>query len=746
VVGLAKPAGEPALAAAGINQTINYQGRLLTASGAVVPDGTYNMRFKIYQDGDGLSANDSTGSPSGSLKWTETHTNNGGTAITVKNGYFSVNLGAVTAFGTSVDWNQDMLWLSTDITTNGTDTAAPGSLTWNGEMLPMKRLASAVYALNSLSCSTCLLQAPSSTVQNTITPTVNSVVGLTVNATSGTATQAAIINQAQAADAADITVSNGSGTAGAGLSVTKSGAGTLTAGLAVTRSAGTLSYGLTIGGTIATADIQLQNSETIDNATNGTVNIASNSGAVTLNLTGTAATIQNSAGNLTLDSASNTLGIAASDTTLQRTTSGNFTVDLNDAGTTKLLVTNSGAGAGVVSAKTGFEINGASASAGHYLRGDGTNYVDSTIQGADIPTCTSGCNYISNGTTQQTANYNIIASAVGNIGAKIQSATSGTAAVLVAAANTSSTGDIFQLQDASGSNVQRVDTSGNEENLGYFDNAYGGIGAFGNLLINSEALEQSGASPAWTRSNLTSVTADDATNLAPDGQASAEKIISSGSGTHSLAQTCTTGCTTNSATYTFSMWVKADSANNPTNVSMRVDWNNGGAQTGTAATFAANGTWQRVSVTQAVSASGMVSVTPTFLISSNSVTVYGWGAQLIVSSKPNVYVRTVTAPVAASSGVVSNGGLYISAISATDKPLIVQAAASASADQLEFISSGLIPTPTSTSRVQSILKVILRWGSARRMRRRWELVAPARRQRARTFISTTRRAIPTPRR
>jgi hypothetical protein len=149
VVGLARPAGEPARAAAGINQTVNYQGRLLNNQGAVVADGTYNMRFKIYQDGDGQSAADATGSPAGSLKWTETHTNNGGTAITVKNGYFSVNLGALTAFGSSVDWNQDTLWLSLDVTTNGTDTAVPGSLTWNGEMLPMKRLASAVYALNA---------------------------------------------------------------------------------------------------------------------------------------------------------------------------------------------------------------------------------------------------------------------------------------------------------------------------------------------------------------------------------------------------------------------------------------------------------------------------------------------------------------------------------------------------------------------------------------------------------------------
>jgi hypothetical protein len=312
---------------------------------------------------------------------------------------------------------------------------------------------------------------------------------------------------------------------------------------------------------------------------------------------------------------------------------------------------------------------------------------------------TSSCNgsggagYVVNGTSQQTGNFNLLSAAVGSIAGKLQSATSGTAAVFVAQANTSSTGDLLQLQDSGGNNVDRIDTGGNETSLGYYDNAYGGIGAYGNLLINSEQLDQNGASPAWVRSNLTSVTANDATNLAPDGTASAEKIVSSGSGTHSLAQTCTTGCTTNSATYTFSAWVKADSGNNPTNVQLRVDWNNGGAQTGTASTFSATGTWQRVSVTQAVSASGMVSVTPTLLISSNSVTVYGWGAQLVVASNPGVYVRSTGTQVSASTGVVSNGGMFVSAISASDNPLVIQGALSQSGDLLQFLPYNTTTTP-----------------------------------------------------
>ena len=60
----------PAHAATGINKTLGFQGRLLTNTGAVVADGNYNLRFKIYQDGDGvLGGGDET------LKWTETRQN-----------------------------------------------------------------------------------------------------------------------------------------------------------------------------------------------------------------------------------------------------------------------------------------------------------------------------------------------------------------------------------------------------------------------------------------------------------------------------------------------------------------------------------------------------------------------------------------------------------------------------------------------------------------------------------------------
>lgn len=139
----------PANAVAGINQSINFQGRLLTSTGATVPDGFYNIQFKIYQDGDGQTAGNTTGSPAGVLKWTESHLNNIGKGVTVKNGFMSVELGSITAFGSSIDWNQDTLWLSMNIGNTNLTCTPFTSCSPDGEMLPMKRMSSTPYSLNS---------------------------------------------------------------------------------------------------------------------------------------------------------------------------------------------------------------------------------------------------------------------------------------------------------------------------------------------------------------------------------------------------------------------------------------------------------------------------------------------------------------------------------------------------------------------------------------------------------------------
>jgi hypothetical protein len=182
-------------ATAGINNEINFQGRLLSASGAVVADGNYNMEFRIYQDGTGTAAyNGGTyASPTG-LDWSEDWLDSNSQGVVVKNGYFSVNLGAICSLSGStcqgesnsgVNWNDNTLWLSMDVAGSGEATANCGTTqalfhqAWNGtngcsadgEMLPMRAMTSSVYAENAAALTGASgLMTASSFIQSTTSP------------------------------------------------------------------------------------------------------------------------------------------------------------------------------------------------------------------------------------------------------------------------------------------------------------------------------------------------------------------------------------------------------------------------------------------------------------------------------------------------------------------------------------------------------------------------------------------------
>jgi parallel beta-helix repeat protein len=111
--------------------TLNFQARLKTSSGAIAPDGTYNVEFKLYDD-----------PTTGTELWTETRTFDTDPSdqhIQVRSGYLSVYLGDKTPFPSSIDWN-DQLYLTMNI--GGTDTTPD----WDGEMTPRIRLSSVPYA------------------------------------------------------------------------------------------------------------------------------------------------------------------------------------------------------------------------------------------------------------------------------------------------------------------------------------------------------------------------------------------------------------------------------------------------------------------------------------------------------------------------------------------------------------------------------------------------------------------------
>ncbi|MDD2806905.1 MAG: hypothetical protein PHW95_00055 [Patescibacteria group bacterium] len=118
-------------AATGINQQLNYQGKLMTASGVQVANTNYNFRFRIYNASSG-----------GTVLWTERWTATS-TQITTVNGVFSAALGSINALSNgSIDWNSDSLYLQVDL-----DADNNGS--WEESFATRKRLTSTPYAFNA---------------------------------------------------------------------------------------------------------------------------------------------------------------------------------------------------------------------------------------------------------------------------------------------------------------------------------------------------------------------------------------------------------------------------------------------------------------------------------------------------------------------------------------------------------------------------------------------------------------------
>lgn len=124
------------------NQTINFSARLKGSSGETAPDGSYNIRFRLYNLRE-----------SGSPLWTETHYDTNGLGvgedhrIKVTGGYLNAKLGSRTPFGDSINWN-DNLWLTMEV--GGTlQTSIIGNIPWDGEMTPRIELNAVPYAMSA---------------------------------------------------------------------------------------------------------------------------------------------------------------------------------------------------------------------------------------------------------------------------------------------------------------------------------------------------------------------------------------------------------------------------------------------------------------------------------------------------------------------------------------------------------------------------------------------------------------------
>src|SRR3989337_1953721 len=120
---------------AATSSNLNFQARLLQTSGSLVADGTYNIQFNLYDVSSG-----------GSSLWTESRLNNASQGVTVKNGYLSVNLGSITSFPSTINWDQEH-WLG--MTVRGTGSCVFGACTpTDAEMTPRFKLTGVPYAFS----------------------------------------------------------------------------------------------------------------------------------------------------------------------------------------------------------------------------------------------------------------------------------------------------------------------------------------------------------------------------------------------------------------------------------------------------------------------------------------------------------------------------------------------------------------------------------------------------------------------
>jgi virginiamycin B lyase len=177
---------------------------------------------------------------------------------------------------------------------------------------------------------------------------------------------------------------------------------------------------------------------------------------------------------------------------------------------------------------------------------------------------------------------------------------------------------------------------GNTEVDGKLSTPSGGFGTYSNLFQYSEQLDQSGM---WVGGGGAAVTAN--AIAAPDGQTTADSInYTTTTGSNFIGQTYNTGSAMGGRTFTFSVWMKANSINTA-DLQMRTSPTSG-ADTTTQHYILSNN-WQRYTMTKTF-AGGDTDTSIQVLIRSTSVTgsFYAWGAQLEEAGTAGPYVPTTT--------------------------------------------------------------------------------------------------------
>ena len=349
-----------------------------------MPDGNYNVEFKIYNAASG-----------GTLHWTETRT--GGNTVTIKNGYLSVALGSVNAFSNAspaIDWSNGN-YLTMNI-------GGIGTPSWNGEMSPRILITSVPYAFRA---------AEASQIK-----TVNgaNVSSLSILAPTG-GNQVFQIQDQGSAGTYNLCIQNSASCGYALLG----GANTFT-GVNTFSSAGTalqVTNNASIGGTLGVTGL----TTATGGLTTGNNSLFTNGGATLNNTLAIGNKDYSGSGNTgTIGTAATTVDIYTNFTIAQTTAGQTLTIPSPTSTTTGRLIyiTNIGS--------AGYTMAGAVVSPGVTMQ-----FVwNSTTSSWSLVTSGVSGSYIQNDTALQTANFNIQSNAVGSVTATIQGANSQTANIL----------------------------------------------------------------------------------------------------------------------------------------------------------------------------------------------------------------------------------------------------------------------------------------------------------------------------
>ena len=287
-------------AASGIESELSFEGKIVNSTGQNIPDGNYNMEFKIYSG----CTNEPTNNTGCTAIWTEDYLTSTATYSTTSpvvftSGTYQVNLGSICSFSggscegntnTAVNWDTYPLYLSLNIGTTAVCSTGNFSVCGSGDgaMNPYVLLTSTPYSFNSgelggIAAAGFVQTAP--TVAQTIQAAGNTT-GLIVEQNAGGTYSSDIFDVQGTGGSSDDFEQISSSAANTGNVLLQGLGSSSTVGLQA-GSGGTLTIGNQAASTANTIDI----GSTTTNANADTVNIdteAANTGSVTIGGTGAA--------------------------------------------------------------------------------------------------------------------------------------------------------------------------------------------------------------------------------------------------------------------------------------------------------------------------------------------------------------------------------------------------------------------------------------------------------------------------